>query len=147
MKLVIQRVKRALVKVVESGEMVGHIDKGLFVLVGVKKGDELKGAELLASKLAKLRVMADENDKMNLTVSDVKGQILVVSQFTLYADTSGGNRPSFINAALPDQAKKIYEHFVAKLKECGVKIETGIFGDYMEISAELDGPVTVILES
>ncbi|KKR39553.1 D-tyrosyl-tRNA(Tyr) deacylase [Candidatus Woesebacteria bacterium RIFOXYA1_FULL_40_18] len=144
MRLVVQRVKKASVSVVGTNEVVGKIGKGLFVLVGVKKGDTLKDAEMLAAKLSKLRVMADENDKMNLTVSDVKGEFLVVSQFTLYADTSGGNRPSFINAALPDEAKKVYEHFIAKLKESGVKVETGSFGAYMEIESVLDGPVTIL---
>jgi D-tyrosyl-tRNA(Tyr) deacylase len=144
MKLVVQRVKEASVKTVEDGKTVGKIGKGYFVLVGVKKGDTLDDAELLAAKLLKLRVMADENNKMNLSISDAGGRILVVSQFTLYADTSGGNRPSFINAALPDDAKKIYEHFVEKLRESGIKVETGSFGDFMEINAVLDGPVTIL---
>lgn len=147
MKLVVQRVSRASVKVVGTEKTVGKIGKGLFVLVGVKRGDKMEDAQMLAVKLAKLRVMADKEDKMNLTVSDVKGEFLVVSQFTLYADTSGGNRPSFINAALPDEAKKIYKHFVATLKETGAKVETGSFGAYMEIESLLDGPVTIILEN
>ncbi len=137
MRLVVQRVKEASVGTAKIG-------KGYFVLVGVKKGDTLKDAEMLAAKLSKLRIMADENDKMNLSIKDAGGEILVVSQFTLYADTSGGNRPSFINAALPEDAKKIYEHFVNKLKESGIKIKTGSFGDYMEINAVLDGPVTIL---
>lgn len=144
MKLVVQRVKEASVKTVGKNKTVGKIRKGYFVLVGIKKGDALKEAELLAEKLLKLRVMADENDKMNLSIKDACGEILVVSQFTLYADTSGGNRPSFINAALPEDAKKIYERFVNKLKESGIKVETGSFGDYMEISSILDGPVTIL---
>ncbi len=144
MRLVIQRVKKASVKVVGTDKIVGKIGKGLFVLVGVKKGDTIADAEMLAVKLSKLRVMADENDKMNLSVNDVGGQILIVSQFTLYAETSGGNRPSFIDAALPEEAKKIYEHFVTKIKEAGIKTETGSFGDYMEIEAVLDGPVTIL---
>ena len=127
-----------------DGKTVGKIGKGYFVLVGVKKGDSEKDAEMLAVKLLKLRVMADEEGKMNLALKDAGGEILVVSQFTLYADTSGGNRPSFINAGLPDEAKKIYEHFVAKLREGGVKVATGSFGDYMEISCVLDGPVTIL---
>ncbi len=147
MRLVIQRVKKAKVVVKETGKISGEIGRGLLVLVGVKKGDTEETAELLAVKLSKLRVMADENDKMNLTVGNVNGQMLIVSQFTLYADTSGGNRPSFIDAALPDEAKRIYEHFVAKLREAKIKVETGSFGDYMEISTELDGPVTIILDS
>lgn len=112
--------------------------------MGVKKEDTLIDAELLATKLLKLRVMSDKNDKMNLSIKDAGGEILIVSQFTLYADTSGGNRPSFINAADPENAKKIYEHFVNKLKESGIKIQTGSFGDYMEINCVLDGPVTIL---
>lgn len=144
MRLVIQRVKNASVKA--RGITVGKIDKGLFVLLGIKKGDTERSAEILAEKLSKLRVMADDENKMNLSVKDVNAEILVVSQFTLYADTSGGNRPSFIHAGKPNLAKKIYERFVSKLKDNGVKVETGSFGDYMEISAELDGPVTIVLE-
>ena len=139
-----QRVKRAEVKRIEDGSVVGKIGKGLFILVGVKKGDTEKSSEFLADKLSKLRVMSDAEDKMNLSVIDTKAGILVVSQFTLHADTSGGNRPSFINAALPDDARKIYERFIAKLREKGLKIETGSFGSYMEIEAVLDGPVTII---
>ncbi len=143
MRLVIQRVKSASVRVVATEEVVGKIDKGLFVLVGVKKGDTLKNADILAEKLAKLRVMADADGKMNLTANE----FLIVSQFTLYADTGGGNRPSFINAAAPVDAQKIYERFVTKLKELNIKVETGSFGDDMKISAILDGPITIILES
>lgn len=145
MRLVIQRVNNAKVSV--DGKVVGEIGKGLFVLVGVKKGDTVKNAEILAQKLLKLRVMSDKEDKMNLTVSDVDGSFLVVSQFTLYADTSGGNRPSFIDAALPDSAKEIYEYFIAKLKDGGASVENGEFGSYMKIESDLDGPVTIILES
>ena len=145
MRLIIQRVSKTSVKVKEK--KVGKISRGLFVLVGVKKGDSYKDAEILAEKLYKLRIMADKAGKMNLSVSDTDGQFLVVSQFTLYADTSGGNRPSFINSAEPTEAKKVYEHFLSKLKEKGAKVETGSFGEYMEISAELDGPVTIILET
>lgn len=144
MKLVVQRVKSAKVTRKEDGKTVGQIKTGLFVLFGVKKGDQLKDAEALAIKLSKLRVMSDENDKMNLNILDSGGKILVVSQFTLYADTSGGNRPSFINAEEPEKAKKIYEYFVDKLKEMKIEIETGSFGDYMEIEAVLDGPVTIV---
>jgi D-tyrosyl-tRNA(Tyr) deacylase len=145
MRLVIQRVNNASVEV--KDKVVGEIKKGLFVLVGIKKGDTEKEAGALAEKLSKLRVMADENDKMNLCVKDLGADILVVSQFTLYGDTSGGNRPSFIAAALPDEARKIYEHFLARLRRLGVKFETGSFGDYMQIKTDLDGPVTIILEN
>ena len=144
MKLIVQRVKEASVKTVGNNKMVGKIGKGYFVLVGVGKEDTLKDAETLAVKLVKLRAMSDENSKMNLSIKDAGGEVLVVSQFTLYADTSGGNRPSFINAALPEEAKKIYEYFVSKLEESGVKVETGSFGDLMEIEATLDGPVTIL---
>jgi D-tyrosyl-tRNA(Tyr) deacylase len=147
MRLVIQRVKKAAVKKIETGEIVGQIGHGLFVLVGVKKGDELKDAEILAAKLVKLRIMADKEGKMNLSIADISGEILVVSQFTLIAETKGQNRPSFIEAALPDEAKKIYEFFVEKIREKGIKIETGSFGDYMEIETILDGPVTILLEA
>lgn len=147
MKLVIQRVDKAKVEIVEGRKKTGEINSGLFVLVGVSKKDELKNAEELANKIAKLRVMKDENDKMNLTVKQVDGSFLVVSQFTLYADTSGGNRPSFINAAEPKKAEEIYEHFIKCLKDKGENVETGSFGDYMDITASLDGPVTIILEN
>lgn len=146
MKLVVQRVKSASVKVTETNLTVGEIKNGLFVLVGIKKGDSGKEAEALAEKLSKLRVMSDKEGKMNLSVPDVGGEILVVSQFTLYADTKGGNRPSFIEAALPEDARKVYEHFTNKLREKGIKVETGSFGDYMEIEADLDGPVTILLD-
>lgn len=145
MRLVIQRVKKAKVIVKETGKIAGQIGPGLFVLVGIKKADTVKDAEDLADKLFKLRVMADKEGKMNLSILDVGGEFLLVSQFTLYADTSGGNRPSFINVAQPDEAKKIYEHLVFRLREKGAKVETGSFGDYMEIETELDGPVTILL--
>lgn len=144
MKLVVQRVKEA--KVVSNGEVVGKIGKGLFVLLGIGKEDKLEYADALAEKVAKLRIMADAQDKMNLSVKDVNAEILVVSQFTLYADASGGNRPSFINAAPPELAKELYERFVQSLKEKGIKVATGSFGDYMEIESIADGPVTIILE-
>lgn len=144
MRLVIQRVKEAKVQSVDKE--LGKIDKGLLVLVGIKKQDSEKDAEALALKLSKLRVMADTDGKMNLSLKDLDARALIVSQFTLYADTSGGNRPSFIDAAQPDEARKIYEHFVDELKRLGLKVETGSFGEYMEIEAELDGPVTIIID-
>lgn len=145
MKLVIQRVNSAQVTV--ENKIVGKIEKGLFVLLGVKKGDTKKEADFLVQKLLKLRVMADKEEKMNLSVSDAGGSFLIVSQFTLYADTSGGNRPSFINAALPDSAQEIYHYFVDQLRLSGVKVQTGEFGSFMKIETELDGPVTIILEN
>jgi len=121
-----------------------EIDLGLFILLGVKKGDTKEEAETLAVKISKLRVMSDKNDKMNLSVVDAKAEILVVSQFTLYADTSGGNRPSFISAEDPDKAKIIYEFFIEKLRSFNIPVQTGTFGEYMKIEALLDGPVTIV---
>ena len=145
MRLVVQRVNQAKVSV--ENKTVGQIEKGLFVLVGVKNGDTTDQAEVLAQKLLKLRVMADSEDKMNLSILDAKAEFLLVSQFTLYAYTSGGNRPSFIDAAPPSDARKIYDYFVMKIKGSGIKTETGSFGEYMKIETELDGPVTIVLES
>jgi D-tyrosyl-tRNA(Tyr) deacylase len=144
MKLVIQRVEEAKVIRVEDGEVIGQIDKGLFVLVGFKKGDSEAVVKELSDKLLKLRVMSDLNNKMNLSVANSGGSFLIVSQFTLYADTSGGNRPSFINAEDPEKARGLYELFVEKIRSSGIKTETGSFGDYMQIEAILDGPVTII---
>lgn len=144
MRLVVQRVEKAKVIRVEDQKVVGEIGKGLFVLVGFKKGDTEKDVDSVTEKLSKLRVMADSEDKMNLSVKDVDGKLLVVSQFTLYADTSGGNRPSFINAEDPKKAEKLYQYFVIKLKGFGLDVETGSFGDFMKIDAVLDGPVTIL---
>lgn len=140
MKIIIQRVNFAKVNKAKIG-------KGLFILLGIKKGDTLKQADELISKIFKLRIMADSNGKMNLSVLDTKSEVLIVSQFTLYANTKDGNRPSFIEAEDPDKAKVVYEYFIQKLKDKGIKIETGSFGDYMEIEAVLDGPVTIVLEN
>lgn len=145
MKLVIQRVSQAKLSV--KNNLISEIGQGLFILVGVGVEDTDKNAEFLASKLAKLRVMKDSTDKMNLTVKDVGGELLVVSQFTLYADTSGGNRPSFIKAAEPSKARSIYEYFIKKLREYDLTVKTGVFGEYMKIEPILDGPVTIVMES
>ena len=145
MRLVVQRVKSASVTVVDTKEVVGKIGKGLFILVGVGEGDLENEAIAFAEKLAKMRIMSDKEDKMNLSVKDIAADILCVSQFTLYADTRGGNRPSFIKAAKPEIAQRVYDHFVEKLRNLDVKVETGSFGDYMKIRAELDGPVTIII--
>jgi len=146
MRLVVQRVQRAKVYRVNDGKTLGEIGLGLFVLVGFKKGDSEKEVGILADKISKLRVMSDSEDKMNLSVPETKSEILIVSQFTLYADTKGGNRPSFIDAEEPEKAKKLYELFIEKLREKGIKVETGSFGDYMQIEAVLDGPVTITIE-
>lgn len=144
MRLVVQRVKKASVKVGEN--IVGEIGPGLFVLFGAGADDKVEYADSLVDKLVKMRIMQDEQGKMNLSIKDVNGQILVVSQFTLYADTSGGNRPSFVKAASPGLAKEFYERFIERVKGEGVSVKTGSFGEYMEIETVCDGPVTIILE-
>lgn len=145
MKLVIQRVKNAKVEV--ENKIVGKIDKGFMVLLGVKKGDTTKEADYLARKLCNLRVFEDENEKMNLSLKDVNGELLIVSQFTLYGDAKEGNRPSFIEAELPDKANELYEYFMEKCKENGIeKVEHGVFGAHMDVSLTNDGPVTILIE-
>lgn len=146
MRLVIQRVEKAKVIRVADKKVVGKIGRGLFVLVGFKRGDSKGSVKLLADKLSKLRVMADKKEKMNLSVKDVGGKILIVSQFTLYADTSGGNRPSFIEAEDPEIAKQFYELFIKEVRAKGIEVETGSFGDYMRIETVLDGPVTILYQ-
>ncbi len=150
MKVVVQRVKSAKVTRQEDNKIVGEIKSGLFLLLGIKKGDTEKQVDELVNKILKLRVMPDENGKMNLSVKDTKFEILIVSQFTLYANTKDGNRPSFIEAEEPTKAKILYEHFIEKinyLRPSGPMAQRGSFGDYMKIEAELDGPVTIILEN
>ena len=145
MKIVVQRVKNAQVDV--EGTTVGKIDKGFLVLLGVTHNDTEEQADYLVKKLCNLRVFTDENDKMNLSLKDVDGKLLIVSQFTLYADCSGGNRPSFINAAKPDKAEKLYEYFCKQFKEkYNIDVEKGIFGADMKVSLLNDGPVTIIIE-
>ena len=146
MKAVVQRVTASSVSV--DGEIVGKIDKGLNVLLGVEEDDTEKDAEVLASKIAKMRIFEDENDKMNLSVLDVDGSVLVISQFTLCADIKKGNRPSFILAAKPDKATALYEYFSSQLKENGVKkVENGVFGADMAVEISNDGPVTIIMDT
>ena len=144
MKLVVQRVKNAKVEV--EGNIVGAIEKGFLVLLGVTHSDTKETADYLVKKLCKLRVFEDENEKMNIALKDVGGSLLIVSQFTLYADCSEGNRPSFINAAKPDMANELYEYFCKKCEEQDIKVEKGIFGADMKVSLLNDGPVTIILE-
>ena len=145
MKIVVQRVKNAKVDV--EGKTVGKIDKGFLVLLGVTHEDTEEQADYLAKKLCNLRVFTDENDKMNLSLKDVDGKLLIVSQFTLYADCTGGNRPSFINAAKPDKAEKLYEYFCKQCKEkYNIEVEKGIFGADMKVSLLNDGQVTIIIE-
>lgn len=144
MKLVVQRVKNAKVEVDEK--TVGSINQGFLVLLGVTHTDTKAEADYLVKKLCNLRVFEDENGKMNLGLKDVGGELLIVSQFTLYADCLQGNRPSFINAANPDVANELYEYFCEKCKEQNIKVEKGIFGADMKVSLLNDGPVTIILE-
>lgn len=144
MKLVIQRAKDASVTV--DKKVVGKIDKGFVVLFGVKEGDTREEADYLVKKLINLRVFTDENDKMNLSIKDVGGELLIISQFTLYADCSGGNRPSFVNAAKPDIANELYEYFCDQCKKHDIKVEKGIFGAMMDVKLTNEGPVTIILE-
>lgn len=145
MKLVIQRVKEAKVEVEEK--MVGEIGTGFLVLLGVSEEDTKEKADYLVKKLCQLRVFTDENDKMNLALKDVGGELLIVSQFTLYADTTSGNRPSFIQAAKPEKANELYEYFCDQCEQkYGIKVEKGIFGADMQVSLLNDGPVTILIE-
>ena len=144
MRLLIQRVSKASVKV--EVECVGKINKGFLVFLGITHGDTKDNVDYLVNKLYNLRVFEDENEKMNLSIKDINGEILIVSQFTLYADTSHGNRPSFINAAKPYEANELYEYFIEKAKQTGLKIEAGIFGADMKVELLNDGPVTILLE-
>ena len=144
MKLVVQRVKHASVKV--DNEIIGKIEHGYLVLLGVGPADTKSVADYLVQKLIKLRIFEDENEKMNLSIKDVEGELLIVSQFTLYADCTGGNRPSFVNAAKPELANELYEYFIEKCKEENIKTETGKFGADMKVELLNDGPVTIILE-
>lgn len=144
MKLVVQRVKKAEVKV--DGNIIGKIDKGFLVLIGIKVGDTKEQANYLVKKLCNLRVFSDENDKMNLSIKDVKGKLLIVSQFTLYGDCSQGNRPSFIEAARPEEANPLYEYFCNQCELNNIEVQKGIFGADMKVELINDGPVTIIIE-
>ncbi|MCD7773786.1 MAG: D-tyrosyl-tRNA(Tyr) deacylase [Ruminococcus sp.] len=145
MKLVVQRVLSASVEV--DKKIVGEISKGYLVLFGAGAGDTEKDCERLSEKLVNLRIFSDENDKINLSLKDVSGELLIVSQFTLYADCRKGNRPSFVNAEKPEHANELYEYFVSLCRQkTSTKVETGIFGADMKVSLVNDGPFTVILE-
>ena len=145
MKAVVQRVKGAALRV--DGKLVSKIPFGLVVFFGVRTGDGEAQAEYLAKKIANLRIFEDENGKMNLSVRDVGGEILFVSQFTLYGDASHGNRPSFILAERPERAERLYLYAADRLREFGVEVKLGIFGADMKIEQLNDGPVTILLES
>lgn len=144
MKLVIQRVKKAEVKV--DGQTVGKIDEGFLVLIGIKVGDTKEQADYLVKKLCNLRVFSDENGKMNKSLNDVKGKLLIVSQFTLYANCSDGNRPSFIEAARPEEAIPLYEYFCNECMKKNIEVQKGIFGADMKVKLLNDGPVTIVME-
>ena len=145
MKLVIQRVKNAKVEV--EGKVTGKIEQGFLVLLGVTHDDTKEKADYLAKKLCNLRVFEDENGKMNLDIKKINGKLLIVSQFTLYANCKDGNRPSFIEAAKPEMANELYEYFCKKCQEKEIEVQTGIFGADMQVSLTNDGPVTIILEN
>ena len=145
MKALLQRVTGASVSV--DGEVVGRIGRGLVIFVGVADGDTDKDAQYLAQKTVNLRIFSDEESKFNLSALDIKGELLVVSQFTLLADTKKGRRPSFIEAAPPAQAEELFERFVAQARATGLKVETGRFQQYMQVEIHNDGPVTILLDS
>ena len=144
MKTVIQRVTDA--NVVVDNKIIGKIKQGLVVLLGVSDEDDEETVKQMISKIINLRIFTDDNGKMNLSIKDIKGELLVISQFTLYADCKKGNRPSFSGAGKPEHAEKLYEYFLKEVKENGIHVEHGIFGADMKVSLINDGPVTILLE-
>ncbi len=145
MKIVVQRVSEASVKVDEK--MVGSIQKGFMLLVGIHEDDEKEDANWLVQKILNLRVFGDDEGKLNLSILDIKGEILCISQFTLIADYKKGNRPSFIKAAKPDKAIPLFDYFKDEISKSGLKTESGIFGADMKVSLINDGPVTIVMDS
>ncbi len=145
MKALLQRVTSASVSV--AGEVVGKIGRGLVVFVGVAGGDTERDAQYLAQKTVNLRIFSDEAGRFNLSALDIKGELLVVSQFTLLADARKGRRPSFVEAAPPSQAEELFERFVEEARATGLKVETGRFQQYMQVEIHNDGPVTILLDS
>lgn len=145
MRFVIQRVNHASVTV--DGEVKGSIGKGFMVLIGVSKTDDEEIANKLVDKMCKLRIFEDEDGKTNLSLADVEGELLLISQFTLYANCKKGNRPSFIDAGSPDEANRLYKYIIEKCKERCPVVEKGVFGAYMKVELENDGPFTVVLDS
>ena len=145
MKALLQRVTQASVSV--AGEVVGRIGRGLVVLLGVANGDTEKDAQYLAQKTVNLRIFSDEAGKFNLSALDIKGELLIISQFTLLADARKGRRPSFVEAASPTQAKDLFDYFVQQSRASGLKVETGYFQEYMQVAIHNDGPVTILLDS
>jgi D-tyrosyl-tRNA(Tyr) deacylase len=145
MKFVIQRVKESSVSV--EGKTIGSISQGLLVLVGISNSDDFRIADKMIDKMTKLRIFEDENGKTNLSISDVGGEFLIISQFTLYADCKKGNRPSFINAGKPEMANELYKYIISEVNKKGFKAEHGIFGADMQVSLINDGPFTILLDS
>ncbi|WP_352419917.1 D-aminoacyl-tRNA deacylase [Proteiniborus sp.] len=145
MRAVVQRVSTASVRV--NDEMVSLINKGLLVLLGVGHDDKDKDIDYLSNKIINLRIFEDENDKMNLSLLDISGELLVVSQFTLFGDTKKGKRPNFMNAAPSNLANEMYLKFVEKCRTYGIKVKTGVFGEHMDVALINDGPVTIIIDS
>ena len=146
MKAILQRVSFAEVKV--DGNTVGKIDSGFLILLGIAEGDTQKEADALSAKISTLSVFTDETDKMNLSLADIDGEVLVISNFTLYADCSHGRRPSFIKAARPETAELLYEYFCKRMSDNGVRrVEKGIFGADMKVSLLNDGPVTIDIDT
>ena len=145
MRAVVQRVTYSSVKV--DGEIVGEINKGFNVLLGISMEDTEEDMKYIKDKIINLRVFNDENDKMNLSLLDVKGELLLISQFTLYGDARKGRRPNFMNALGGDEARKFYEKFIEMMKDTGLKVQTGIFGADMKVDIKNDGPVTILLDS
>ncbi len=145
MRAVIQRVASS--SVIADGTQAGRIGEGLLILLGVMKGDEKQDAELLAAKIAKLRIFSDENGKMNKSVKDIGGSALVVSNFTLGANYAHGNRPDFMNSEGPERANELYEYFTSLLRNEIGTVETGVFGAHMDIAIEANGPITIVMES
>lgn len=145
MRVVVQRVKHASVTI--NGTVNGKINNGFLVLLGVQSTDSEQDVDYLVKKVTNLRIFSDENDKMNLSLKDINGELLIVSQFTLYANCKEGNRPSFVEAAKPDVAIPLYEYFVSECKKIIPVVETGIFGSDMKVDLLNDGPVTIIMDS
>ena len=145
MRVVVQRVKHASVTI--NGTVNGKINNGFLVLLGIQSTDSKQDVDYLVKKVTNLRIFSDENDKMNLSLKDVNGELLIVSQFTLYANCKEGNRPSFVEAAKPDIAIPLYEYFVSECKKIIPVVETGLFGADMKVDLLNDGPVTIIMDS
>jgi D-tyrosyl-tRNA(Tyr) deacylase len=146
-KAVIQRVNYASVEVDTPPKLAGTIKKGMLILLGIGKNDTIETVQKLTSRIPRMRIFEDNQGKMNLSLVDIGGEILVVSQFTLYADTEQGLRPSFTNACEPTRAKELYERFISELRYSGIKTEIGVFGARMKVKLENDGPVTFIMEA